>query len=224
MPKVQRTPEEIEQAKGEILNAAAGLIADIGYDNFTMRKLAAKLGVTATTIYNYYKNKDDLFINLLILGFTDLLDQLVAVCRQEADPEQRLSRMVETYTDFGLNNSNFYNLMYAWHVPKYNHYTGTSMEAVAERQLEIALQIPKLFSDAINAYAQKLNQNLSNEKTRFLVIHFWSQIHGFIAGCNNTILSYLHPDPASLKADHLAGIAEKLKQDISQVTSKGEKP
>lgn len=33
MPKIQRTPEEVEAAKTEILEAAVNLIVDIGYNN-----------------------------------------------------------------------------------------------------------------------------------------------------------------------------------------------
>ena len=223
MPKLQRTPEEIEQVKADILEKAAQLIVDIGYPDFTMRKLAAKLHITATTIYNYYKNKDDLFINLLIMGFTELVELLEEACSAHGAVRPRLKAMIGAYTQFGLTNENFYNLMYTWHVPKYNTYAGTSMEPVARRQLEIALKVPAIFTAVIKDYAQAHGRLIRDEQIRFLLIHYWSQIHGFIAGCNNSNLSYLHDDPLSLKAQHLDGIAEKFRTDILNLPPKGEK-
>lgn len=222
MPKAQRTQEEIEQVKSRILKQAARMIVDIGYDGFTMRKLGVKLGVTATTIYNYYKNKDELFISLLIKGFHSLYDQLEAARNQHADPPEQLGAMISAYMEFGLTNVNFYNLMYTWHVPKYNNYADSSKEPVARLQLEAALKIPELFSVTIKAYAKALDKCIDEKGVGFLLIHYWSIIHGFIAGCNNTNLSYIHEDPLSLKEKHLTGITEKFRQDISQLPSQGE--
>ena len=223
MPKIRRTQEEIEQAKAEILESAATLIVEIGYQEFTMRKLAARLKITATTIYNYFENKDDLFIGLLIGGFSELYERLKAANISHTTPQKQLRAMMEVYTDFGLNNANFYNLMYTWHVPKYNNYLGTSMEPAARRQLDIALKVPEIFSNTIKAYARSENKMITDEGARFLLIHYWSQIHGFIAGCNNTNLSYIHADPISLKEKHLDGIAENFRNDISRLSDQGEK-
>lgn len=222
MPKPQRSQEEIEQARTDILEMAAQLIADIGYNDFTMRKLAEKLQITATTIYNYFKNKDELFISLLIKGFSELYTDLVAAEKDGTTPAERLRAMIATYTDFGLNNVNFYNLMYSFHVPKYNTYAGTEMEPVARKQLEIALKVPAIFLETIKAYARDFSRTLTDENAVFLLIHYWSQIHGFVAGCNNTNLSYIHHDPLSLKERHLAGIAEKFRNDVILNSNQGE--
>jgi len=223
MPKPQRTFEEIEKTKTEILEQAVILIAEVGYNNFTMRKLAARLGITATTIYNYYKNKDDLFLNLLIRGFQELYARLEKADRNQATPAEKLRAMVAAYIEFGLNDANFYNLMYAWHVPKYNDYVGTSMEPVARRQLEGALKIPEFFSITIKAYAEASNKSITDDETVFLMIHYWSHIHGFIAGCNNMTLYYLHKDPIAFKERHIDSITEKFREDVLRLKDQGEK-
>ncbi|WP_319522661.1 TetR/AcrR family transcriptional regulator [uncultured Desulfosarcina sp.] len=223
MPKPQRTFEEIEKTKTEILEQTVILIAEVGYNNFTMRKLAARLGITATTIYNYYKNKDDLFLNLLIRGFQELYARLEYAYRRQTTPAEKLRAMIAAYTDFGLNDANFYNLMYAWHVPKYNDYVGTSMEPVARQQLEGALKIPEIFSITIKAYAEASNKLITDDETVFLMIHYWSHIHGFIAGCNNMTLYYLHKDPIAYKEQHIDSITEKFREDVLRLKRKGEK-
>ncbi len=223
MPKLQRSYEEIEKIKTEILEQTVMLIVEIGYNNFTMRKLATRLGITATTIYNYYKNKDDLFLNVLILGFRELNQRLEDARQRGTTPAERLRAMITAYIDFGLEDANFYNLMYAWHVPKYNDYVGTEMESVARLQLEGALKIPEIFSVTVKIYAQSSNKMITDDETVFLMIHYWSQIHGFIAGCNNMTLHYLHSDPMSFKEKHVDYMTEKFREDISRLKEQGEK-
>lgn len=46
----------------EILDAARELFINEGYEKFTMRKLAQKIGYSPTTIYIYFKGKDDLLL------------------------------------------------------------------------------------------------------------------------------------------------------------------
>lgn len=41
-----------------------------------MRKIASRLGFTATTIYNYYNNKDEINLMIRIKGFEKLYDML----------------------------------------------------------------------------------------------------------------------------------------------------
>ena len=72
MPKKARTPEEIEEVKQRILEKALELIGEDGYRSFSMRKLASKLNMTATPIYGYYKNKDEIYISVLLQGFETL--------------------------------------------------------------------------------------------------------------------------------------------------------
>lgn len=220
MPKPQRTPEEIEEAKVQILEAAVNLIVAIGYNGFSMRKLAKTLGITATTIYNYYTNKDDLYLHLLIRGFDALHGRLAEARRQRASTELQLQAMIRAYTDFGLEQANFYNLMYSWHVPKYNDYVATPMQQVADLELESAMKVPLIFFETIRAYAEERGKAIGEAEAWFLLIHYWSQLHGFIAGCNNTNLDYIHPDPLSLKERHLESLAAHFIEDVSKLKDK----
>ena len=44
----------------EILDAARELFINEGYEKFTMRRLAEKIGYSPTTLYIYSRGKDDL--------------------------------------------------------------------------------------------------------------------------------------------------------------------
>lgn len=49
MPKKPRSEQEVQKVREEILDKTLELINEVGYENFTMRKLANKLNMTATS-------------------------------------------------------------------------------------------------------------------------------------------------------------------------------
>ena len=75
MPKPIRSPKEVETVKNDILKTALKLMCDEGFDALSMRKLAARLKMTAANIYNYYENKDDLYLAIQTRGFQMIVDR-----------------------------------------------------------------------------------------------------------------------------------------------------
>ncbi|MEN6475394.1 MAG: TetR/AcrR family transcriptional regulator, partial [Syntrophaceae bacterium] len=102
MPKAPATPEVVEAVRERILNEALAIINTEGYANLSMRKLARRLGFTAKTIYNYYSNKDELYLMVLIKGFSDLVQEFRAVCQSSADPLEKLSAAMHAYVRWGI--------------------------------------------------------------------------------------------------------------------------
>lgn len=54
-----RTPEQL---KHEIVNGTLEIVAEGGIVNFSFPKLTAKTGISAPTVYEHYKNKEDLLV------------------------------------------------------------------------------------------------------------------------------------------------------------------
>jgi hypothetical protein len=46
------------------------------------------------------------------------------------------------------------------------------------------------------------------------MIQMWSQMHGFVAGFNNTLLDYMHENPVVLKEQLLERVMAHFKCDI----------
>lgn len=53
------------EIREEILNTARKEFLAHGFQGTTMRVIARKSGITTSNIYNYFKNKDDLFVELV---------------------------------------------------------------------------------------------------------------------------------------------------------------
>jgi AcrR family transcriptional regulator len=108
----QRREQEKQDLRATILHAASRLFAEQGYEHFSLRQVAEMIGYSPTTIYLYFKNKDDLLFAVVEEGFDSFGAQLAAAAAAVADPLARLNAIGRAYIDFGLQNPVHYQLMF----------------------------------------------------------------------------------------------------------------
>jgi AcrR family transcriptional regulator len=126
---VIQTPEEVALVREKILDAAVGLIVEEGFNKLSMRKIALRLGVTASNLYYYFESKDEINVMVRVQGFCMLYDRLVAACARNHAPSDQLQAMIEDYVGFGIAYPDYYYVMYLLREPKYLNYVGTRFEA-----------------------------------------------------------------------------------------------
>ena len=214
MPKKPRTPEELAVIRANMLDHALALINEDGFEGFSMRKLSRRLGVSVVTIYSYYKNKDELYLAILTQGFEALYEICRKAYESASHPQKRLRNMALAFLDFGFSRVNFYNLMFTWHVPKFEDYLGTPLEGTALVELEAGLKVRTLFLDGMKAYARSQHIQAEQEDLIFYFVLFFSMLHGFVAGNNNKLLSYVHDDPMQFKTRIIDFMMEKMVREI----------
>lgn len=95
-----------------ILDAAGELFLEQGYERFSMRQVAERIGYTATTLYRYFDNKDSLVFAVVDRGFEEFGASLVAAAESTDDPVERLRALGRAYVRFGLANPVYYQLMF----------------------------------------------------------------------------------------------------------------
>ena len=61
-----RGEEQKEIRRQQIVDAAASLYAEVGYDKVTFSKIGRKVSFTRLNLYNYYQCKEDIFLTLLL--------------------------------------------------------------------------------------------------------------------------------------------------------------
>jgi len=122
----ERREREKANLRQEILDAARQLFLKDGYENVSMRRIAAKIEYSPTTIYLYFRNKSELFHSLCEETFAKLekeLDGIVSVeggpaeghqqaSTAAADPVWCLQKGAEAYIRFGLHYPNHYRLLF----------------------------------------------------------------------------------------------------------------
>ena len=108
----ERREQEKLELRETILQAAADLFMEQGYDRFSLRQVAERIGYSATTIYLYFQNKDDLLFQVCYEAFQRFSELLLAVLDGPGTPSDRLRAAGEAYVDFGLTNPSFYHMMF----------------------------------------------------------------------------------------------------------------
>lgn len=107
-----RRQDRRDALRESILRHAGDLFVDGGYESFSMRKVAERIGYSATTIYHHFRSKDDLFAALLgeaACWFHASLDQ----ARKEAtDPADAIACMGWAYVRFALDYPMHYRLLF----------------------------------------------------------------------------------------------------------------
>jgi AcrR family transcriptional regulator len=105
----QRRKEELRE---RIITDARTLFMQGGYEAFSMRKLAEKIGCSAGNIYLYFRSRDELFRCLVDESFDGLNQSILKPRRRGGDPVQRLRRGLRAYVEFGLRQPDAYRMAF----------------------------------------------------------------------------------------------------------------
>ncbi len=218
MPKKPMTKEIIENTRERILDTALHIIIEEGFNNLSLRKIASRLGVTATTIYNYYTNKDEINLMIRIRGFEKLYDLLIKRSAHLNNMENRFKAMILAYIEFGLTNPSYYDIMFNLHTPKYLDYVGTDIEPLAHTEKQNALKCLSLFMEPLNNYISAKGK----KKYHFIlyqVIKFWSDLHGLITLNNSRLFHEVTDNVEGFIKDRTSDMIEsfmKLKESLDE--------
>lgn len=111
-----RKERQKEELRTKILQSAKALFIEKGYHETSIRNIAERIEYSPTTIYLYFKDKDDVFYALHQEGFA-LLNQYFKPLAFVEDPFQRLKAVMRAYIRFALENREFYDLMFINRAP-----------------------------------------------------------------------------------------------------------
>jgi AcrR family transcriptional regulator len=186
MPRTAATPEKIEKIRNDIINEAISLINDVGFADFSMRKLGSRLDVTAKTIYNYFTDKDELYLHILTRGFNMLQQSMQEAAAEQKDPYRQLLHMARAYVRFGIGNPYYYNVLFSLDLPRFVDYVGTRHEALADFENRTALNIAMLTKQVIERIVKKRSRASSSEAVYHLM-KLWSTLHGIVSLKNSRV-------------------------------------
>ncbi len=79
----------------QILDAAVIVIADNGYHQAQVSKIAKQAGVADGTIYLYFKNKEDILISVFQEKMSVFVENLQEIINESASASEMLYRMIE---------------------------------------------------------------------------------------------------------------------------------
>lgn len=125
MKSAVRRKQHQDALRAKILDAARELFVAEGVEAVSMRKIADKIGYSATTLYNHFDDKESLLRALCDADFGTLQESFMKI-GQIADPIERLRRLGQSYIEFALKYPSHYRFMFM--TPRLPHSDGECRE------------------------------------------------------------------------------------------------
>jgi AcrR family transcriptional regulator len=158
----------VSDLRGRITVAAQELFAAKGIEGISMRKLADRVGVTATALYRHFRDKDAILDALISAGLAVLSDYLEPALRAK-DPERRLRGLIDAYLRFAVEQPKYFDL--AFLVPSAN----TRMSEELERHNRAT------FKMAIEQVAACMQVGIFRPGDPIeTAVYLWSTAHGLV--------------------------------------------
>lgn len=165
----ERREREKENLRQDILDVAREMFATEGYESVSMRKIADKIEYSATTIYLYFKDKNELLYQICEETFAHLGEEIRAISEPETDLLVRLKKGLRAYIEFGVAHPHHYQVTFMSpvfsHPTDEYHYEGSMGERTfnfLREEVTNCITAGKLKNGDVDAISQAL----------------WAGIHG----------------------------------------------
>ena len=108
----ERRTRQKASLRRDILDAASRLFVQEGIDRVTMRKIAARIDYSPTTIYLHFKDKTELLGAVCDDTFAALATELAQNAGPPGTPLASLRQTLRTYVEFGLAHPAHYTMAF----------------------------------------------------------------------------------------------------------------
>ena len=206
-----------------ILDAARKVFAAKGFYESRLEDIAGEAGFSKASLYNYYADKDEIFLNLAIREFENLLSSLVAVTNTDQPFFVNLERHIRT-------SLTFFGEHFAFMVSATNFHV--TLRINQERMVEQHKIISEKFSDYYHSIlsfhreliekAQQKGELSSRVSAENISRYISSLIRGtFIEWKMRGVQGDTEKETASLLAFIRSGIGSADPEDSGPVQSAG---
>lgn len=160
----------MNETSQQILDVARDLYAQGGSEALSMRKVAQRVGISATAIYRHYADKEALVMAVCEEGFRLFEISLLKGMRGR-DPISRLKMTGEGYLDFALEHGPYYRVMFMSPHPEFKKLQEESQYA---------------FSPSFQFLVDRVSECqraglLKAGEPRLFALNIWAHGHGLLA-------------------------------------------
>lgn len=195
MPPKNMSKEKIEIERNIILDSALSIVGEDGHRALSMRKIGARCNFSHAKIYYYFSNKDEILLTLVDKGFKILKNRFVEACEQVSDNKEKFITSLAQIYNFGIDEPNYFNLMFGIEVPKCNDFliSGVSSnDALAQK--ENAMVFYNYYTDIVKGYCSENNFDISRDE----ILNIFIQVSGIVWLENARLLIELDHDKSPL--------------------------
>jgi AcrR family transcriptional regulator len=153
------------------LDTTRTLLVRDGYENLSMRKIARQVGCSVSSIYEHFAGKDQLVHALMDEGFQRWYEIVVQAAEAPGTPTERLELHCRSYVEFGLENREFYEIMYMHH-PRFTDRFPRELFRRASRSMDVLSGLVQ--ESAPDAFR-------TPEEARIHAHVVWAILHGVVS-------------------------------------------
>lgn len=164
--------------KQKILDASRKMLINEGFKGLSMRKIAKEIGVSATSIYLHFENKDHLLHVLMEESIENLSVALEQAAQNCVDARDKIEAVIKAYAQFALQNPSKYQIIYLVKTDEMARYPKEKFRKVRRGY--------DLLSSAIEEGV--LQGDLEVENPLVAAYSIWAQLHGVISVIMNNRL------------------------------------
>lgn len=107
MPKgVPLTEKEQAKRRHEIFHQVVGIFLKKGFQETSMREIAEAAGLGKSTLYDYFKTKDDILLYFFEDQINDLTEAAQKIALQNIPADERLRQVMTVHLEFLQANKN----------------------------------------------------------------------------------------------------------------------
>jgi len=166
----ERKEREKQKMRSRILNAAMKLFIEEGYESVSLRKISDKIEYSPATVYNYFKDKDEILYTLHNIAFEKFYVELSKSNRIK-NPLERLKKIGKLYINFALSNPQYYDLMFIMNSP--------IRKVLSEEDWTVGLKSFQIIKDCVTDCINEGYFKKGNPDTA--AFSMWSYVHGIVS-------------------------------------------
>jgi AcrR family transcriptional regulator len=120
-----RRAKRRDATRAEIVDAAWGLVREVGLAGMTVRDLAGRVGMSAPSIYSYFGSKHDIYDEMFRQGyvaFAEWMDQIEPLHAKRPSVAERralLARIAHRYVEFCTSDPVRFQLLFQRTIPDF---------------------------------------------------------------------------------------------------------
>jgi AcrR family transcriptional regulator len=156
--------------KNALIGAGAEILAREGVGGLSLRKVAARAGVSRTAPYAHFADKQALIAAISTEGYRRLYRRIKSVIEKNTGlPERQLLEIGSAYIDFAVRDPDLFKITFSGIIQKERDYP--DLAEISHATFQLLVEVTKACQSA------KILEAGPPEKT---AIRVWSGVHGFV--------------------------------------------
>lgn len=190
----ERKEKQKAEIRQQILDASMKLFTEQGFEHVSMRRIAELIEYSPTTLYLYFKDKNEIFYSLHEIGFAKL-NEINRNLSAIKNPLLRLHKMGENYVDFGMQNPEFYDVMFIMRAP---------MEVLEHRDEACGWDQGDAALNALKSVLQECMDKgfIVKGSVEASAMAIWGMVHGLVSLAIRDRMNHLVPKDQLLNTIH----------------------